>query len=325
MRRKSNQENGPATPFFKWAGGKKQLLEEFDERFPAELSTGTLDRYVEPFVGGGAVFFYLVQRFSMKESVICDVNEELILTYRVVQKDVRALIKILTRFQERYDPLDETGRSSMYYEIRDELNTNRKGFDFSTYGNGWTERAAQLIFLNKTCFNGLFRVNSKGEFNVPFGRYRSPRIVNEPNLVKASEILSHTTILLGDFSLCQEYVNGQTFVYIDPPYRPLNKTSTFTSYSQGGFSDADQVRLSEFFAGLDHTGAKVMLSNSDPQNEDPTDHFFDDLYRAYTIDRVLATRMINSVGDKRGAIYEIIVMNYQPPDSIKTVGGTISY
>ncbi|MBN1166361.1 MAG: DNA adenine methylase [Methanospirillaceae archaeon] len=311
-RRRCNQENGPATPFFKWAGGKSQLLFEFVKRFPRGLQNGSLDRYIEPFVGGGAVFFHISQLFPMKESIICDVNEELILTYCVVQKDVDALIDLLAAYQERYDLLTTPERSSMYYEIRTELNAKRQGFDYSSYRSEWIERAAQLLFLNRTCFNGLFRVNTKGEFNVPFGKYKNPRILHESNLRKSCEILANTTILCGDFTRCREYVTDSTFVYIDPPYRPLNKTSTFTSYSQGGFSEDDQVRLSAFFAGLDRTGAQVMLSNSDPKNEDPDDHFFDDLYQAYTIERVRAARMINSKGDGRGAINEIIVMNYEP-------------
>lgn len=315
MRRRCNQENGPARPFFKWAGGKNQLLREFDDRFPSELRTGVLDRYVEPFIGGGAVFFYVARLFPMRESFICDANEELILTYKVVKQDVHDLIALLTQYQERYDVLDDAGRTSLYYEIRSDLNSKRKEFDYTSYGGTWIERAAELLFLNKTCFNGLFRLNSKGEFNVPFGGYKNPRLVDASNLQKVSDLLSRTTILLGDFSICQEYIDDRTFVYLDPPYRPLSQTSSFTSYSQGGFSEQDQVRLSEFFSLIDQTGAKVMLSNSDPKNEDPTDHFFDDLYEAFKIERVMAKRSINSVGGKRGEIHEIIVMNYHRHDS----------
>ncbi|MDD1724982.1 MAG: DNA adenine methylase [Methanospirillum sp.] len=309
-RRRCNQENGLAVPFFKWAGGKNQLIPDFEERFPVELRNGHLDRYVEPFIGGGAVFLYVVQHFPIKESIICDINEELILTYQVIKQDVDPLISLLSGYQEEYDGLDDSGRTSFFYRMRDEMNGERKGFDFSGYGTAWVKRAAQLLFLNRTCFNGLFRVNSKGAFNVPFGRYKNPRIVHPSNLLKVSSLLSHTTILLGDFSISREYINDQTFVYIDPPYRPLSKTSKFTSYSRDGFSEDDQVRLSRFFSELDTTGAKVMLSNSDPKNEDPDDHFFDDLYREFRMERVLAKRMINSVGDKRGEINEIIVMNY---------------
>ncbi|HWQ65548.1 MAG TPA: DNA adenine methylase [Methanospirillum sp.] len=311
-KRRSNQENEFAKPFFKWAGGKSQLLQDFYDRFPSELSSGTIDRYVEPFIGGGAVFFLVAQLFPLREAVICDVNEELILTYRVVQQDVEALISELKSYQERYDALDEAGRKEMYLGVRADLNASRSGFDYTEYGAAWIQRAGQLLFLNKTCFNGLFRVNSQGGFNVPFGKYKNPGIVHESNLRKVSALLAGTTILLGDFNCCREYVDARTFVYLDPPYRPLNQTSSFTSYSTDQFTEADQVRLSEFYALLDQTGAKVMLSNSDPKNEDPTDHFFDDLYQAYRIERVMAKRFINSDAEKRGAISEIIVMNYQP-------------
>ncbi|MFH0968407.1 MAG: DNA adenine methylase [Methanobacteriota archaeon] len=310
-KRRSNEENEYAKPFFKWAGGKSQLLPEFDARLPQEFRSGVIDRYVEPFIGGGAVFFFITQLVPLKETVICDANEELILTYQVVKQDVDALIALLSQYQVLYDALDESERKVMFLRIRSDMNAARPGFDFSVYGDGWVERAAMLLFLNKTCFNGLFRVNSKGEFNVPFGKYKNPGIVNESNLRKVSALLENTTILLGDFTRCGEYIDSRTFVYVDPPYRPLNDTSFFTSYSLGGFTDQDQVRLSEFFERSDKIGAKVMLSNSDPKNEDPTDHFFDDLYQNYQIDRVQAKRFINSDADKRGAISEIIVMNYQ--------------
>lgn len=313
-RRRSADESEYAKPFFKWAGGKSQLLHEFDIRIPSELRTGSLDRYVEPFIGGGAVFFYIMQIYPIKESVICDANEELVLTYQVVKQDIDALIDLLKQFQARYDALDEAGRKELYLQVRSDLNDRRKSFDFSEYGKEWVERAGQLLFLNKTCFNGLFRVNSKGEFNVPFGKYKNPGIVNESNLRKASALLTHTTILLGDFTRSRDYIDDHTFVYVDPPYRPLNKTSSFTSYSHEGFSDKDQIRLSEFYQEADRVGAKIMLSNSDPKNEDPADHFFDDLYQQYLIDRVMAKRFINRDADKRGAISEIIVMNYPIPE-----------
>nr|WP_319539438.1 DNA adenine methylase [uncultured Methanospirillum sp.] len=309
-RKRSTSENEYAKPFYKWAGGKTQLLHEFDLRFPQTLRTGALDRYVEPFIGGGAVFFFVMQLFPFRESVICDANEELVLTYQVIRQDVDALINLLKDFQSRYDALDEEGRKDLYLNVRSDLNGDRKGFDFSQYGTAWVERAAQLLFLNKTCFNGLFRVNSSGEFNVPFGKYRNPGIVHECNLRLVSALLQNTTILHGDFSRCLEYIDDHTFVYLDPPYRPLSASSSFTAYSRDGFSDQDQVRLKEFFDSVDRLGAAVMLSNSDPRNEDPTDHFFDDLYQQYRIERVLAKRIINSNAEKRGAISEIIVMNY---------------
>ncbi len=309
-RKRSTSESDYAKPFFKWAGGKTQLLHEFDLRFPQALKTGTLDLYVEPFIGGGAVFFFVMQLFPFRESVICDANEELVLTYQVIRQDVDLLINLLKDFKSRYDALDETGRKDLYLKVRSDLNMDRKGFDFSQYGPAWVGRAAQLLFLNKTCFNGLFRVNSSGEFNVPFGKYRNPGIVNECNLRLVAALLKNTVILHGDFSRCLEYIDDHTFVYLDPPYRPLSASSSFTGYSRDGFSDQDQVRLKEFFDSVDRIGAAVMLSNSDPRNEDPTDHFFDDLYHQYRIERVLAKRVINSNAEKRGAISEIIVMNY---------------
>lgn len=309
-RKRSIADNEFAKPFFKWAGGKTQLLHEFDARFPENLKSGTLNRYVEPFIGGGAVFFFVMQLFSFRESVICDANEELVLTYQVIKKDVEPLIILLQDFQSRYNALNEAGQKELFLEIRSELNAERSEFDFASYEASWVRRASQLLFLNKTCFNGLFRVNSSGEFNVPFGKYRNPGIVNEHNLRMASALLKNTTILHGDFSRCLEYIDNHTFVYLDPPYRPLSKSSSFTSYSRDGFSDQDQVRLRDFFDAVDKIGATVMLSNSDPRNEDPTDHFFDDLYEKYRIERVMAKRTINSNGEKRGAISEIIVMNY---------------
>ncbi|MCA1915224.1 DNA adenine methylase [Methanospirillum hungatei] len=300
-----------AKPFFKWAGGKSQLLYEFDPRFPKTLETGDLSRYVEPFVGGGAVFFYIAQLYPIKEAVICDVNSELILTWKVVKQDVNTLIRLLQELQEAYDARDEAERLNLFYQVRDDLNREKPSFDYDTYGDHTIQRASQLLFLNRTCFNGLFRLNSKGEFNVPFGKYKNPTIVQEKNLLMASNLLTHTTILQGDFTTCLEYVTKNSFVYLDPPYRPLNKTSSFTGYSQEGFSEQDQLRLCDFFLAVDTTGAKVMLSNSDPRNEDPTDHFFDDLYKDFLIERVLAKRFINSVGEKRGDINELIIRNYQ--------------
>lgn len=312
--RRTRPGNGTAGPFFKWAGGKSQLLSEFEHRFPSGLADGRIDRYVEPFMGGGAVFFFVMQRYPIRESIICDANEELVLTYRVVKDHADALIDLLRAYQSRYDRLDESGRSEMFLEVRATLNAGREGFDYSAYHGGWVERAAALIFLNRTCFNGLFRVNSKGLFNVPFGRYRNPSIVNEANLRLASGLLARTTILSGDFLQSLPFIDERTFVYLDPPYRPLNRTSRFTSYSHEGFTDADQVRLADFFRQADHAGGRVMLSNSDPKNEDPDDDFFDTLYQGYWIGRVPAKRMINSDSGKRGAINEILVMNYSPDD-----------
>lgn len=300
-----------ARPFLKWAGGKTQLLNEFSKRLPGELKKGKITKYVEPFIGGGAFYFYLNQRFSFKKCYICDINEELILSYRVIKRASKKLMTELGSLQSEYLSKDETHRESFYYEVRGAFNQKLPEINFNKFSNEWIERTAQIIFLNRTCYNGLFRVNRKGEFNVPFGRYKNPEILNEDNLKDVATLLKTTQILLGDFTQCRKFVDEQTFVYFDPPYRPLSETSSFTSYSRGGFYDADQIRLFEFFKELDEKGAKVMLSNSDPKNENPDDLFFDDLFSDYFIERVPAKRMINCNGARRGDINELIITNYR--------------
>lgn len=299
-----------ARPFLKWAGGKTQLLSEFNKRLPPELKNEKITRYAEPFIGGGAVFFWLSNTFSFEHSYICDVNEELVLSYKVIRESVKDLIAELGNLQSEYLSKDEEERERFYYEIRNSFNKKLPEIDFNNYSSEWVERAARIIFLNRTCFNGLFRVNMKGEFNVPFGKYKNPDILNEDNLNEVAALLKTTQILSGDFTSIREFVDDQTFVYFDPPYRPLNHTSSFTSYSKNGFSDKDQIRLVEFFRELDEKGAKCMLSNSDPQNEDPEDTFFDDLFSDYYIERVPARRIINSDGSNRGDINELIITNY---------------
>jgi len=195
--------------------------------------------------------------------------------------------------------------------VRDSFNKKKPEINFQIYDAEWVTRAAQSIFLNRTCFNGLFRMNRKGEFNVPFGRYKNPRILDKDNLNDVAALLKTTTILLADFTRCKKFVDKTTFVYLDPPYRPLNDTSSFTSYAKDGFSDTDQRRLAGFFKELDKKGAKIMLSNSDPRNENTEDSFFDELYAYYTIERVPAKRSINCNGDRRGNINELIITNYR--------------
>ncbi|HNX17191.1 MAG TPA: DNA adenine methylase [Methanoregula sp.] len=308
----TQKKPAPSTrPFLKWAGGKTQLLNEFGKRLPEELNKGKISRYVEPFIGGGAVYFYLNQKFSFEHCYICDINNELVLAYSVIKNDPEKLIAHLDVLETGYLSKNEAEREEFYYKIRDAFNKKLPNIDFRDYNSDWVERTAQIIFLNHTCFNGLFRVNRKGEFNVPFGGYKNPDILNEDNLNDVATLLKTTEILSGDFTQCRDYVDERTFVYFDPPYRPLNDTSSFTSYSKGGFSDADQVRLFEFFRELDKKGAKVMLSNSDPKNENPDDSFFDDLFSDYFIERVPAKRLINCNGAERGNINELIITNYR--------------
>lgn len=268
-------------PFLKWAGGKGQLIEQISPLFPEQLKYGKIETYFEPFIGGGAVFFHIAQRYKINKAVICDVNEELIITYNSIKKDVKLLINELKNLKNEYLSYDKENRQLFFYQVRDMFNKNKDLFDFKNYSKDWVLRAAQIIFLNKTCFNGLFRVNSKGYFNVPSGKYNNPAILDEQNLINISNLLNKidTEIIWGDFEIIDNKVNSNDFVYLDPPYRPLSQTSSFKSYSKFDFNDKEQTRLRDFFAKLNKKGAKLMLSNSDPKNENPNDNFFDEIYR----------------------------------------------
>lgn len=300
-----------AGPFLKWAGGKTQLLRQLSKRLPSEMKKGEITHYVEPFVGGGAMFFYLRHRFFLTHCSIFDANEELILTWRVIKKSSKKLIHELELLESAYVSKSNAEKERFYYHVRDSFNKKKAEINYHNYDAEWVTRAAQSIFLNHTCYNGLFRMNRKGEFNVPFGRYKTPRILNKDNLKDVAALLKTTTILSGDFTRCKKIVDNMTFVYLDPPYRPLNDTSSFTTYSKDGFSDTDQRRLAGFFKELDKKGAKIMLSNSDPRNENPEDSFFDELYAGYTIERIPAKRIINCNGARRGEINELIITNYR--------------
>ena len=299
-----------ARPFLKWAGGKSQLIKEIDKNLPEELAQGKINRYIEPFVGGGAVFLYIAQLDKVEEFFIWDINPELVLAYKTIQKNVEDLIELLLKLQDKYLSFDVEERKPYFYQIRSQFNQQRQQIDFQTYHPDWVERTAHLIFLNRTCFNGLFRVNSKGEFNVPIGRYKNPKICHANNLKAVAKILQNTQIHYGDFTDSEAFVDHRSLVYFDPPYRPLSKTANFTSYSKETFDDSSQLRLRDFFRVLDQKGAKLILSNSDPKNEDLTDNFFDAAYAGYQIKRVKAKRTINSNANQRGQINELLIMNY---------------
>lgn len=306
----NNKKEIVARPFIKWAGGKGQLLNRFYSLYPEELKAGEIENYYEPFIGGGAVFFDVAQRFNIKNAFLYDINDELVLTYKVIQKDVVKLIEHLDSIQKEYIALSEPERKAYFYSIRSDFNKNRLLTDYENYAESWIQRAAWIIFLNKTCFNGLFRFNSKGEFNVPAGRYKNPKILDELNLKRVSEVLQIATIKKADFTAVENDVAVNSFVYFDPPYRPLNTTSSFTAYSKHKFGDEEQIKLAQLFARLNNRKIKLMLSNSDPKNYDSNDDFFDEIYRDFNIRRIPATRMINSNASKRNAINEIVVTNY---------------
>jgi len=294
-----------AKPFLKWAGGKGQLLSQLSEHLPRRIYEEPFT-YIEPFVGGGAMLFFMLQRFgNIKKVVINDVNEDLILTYQTVKADVEALIERLAELEADYlAQKSQEARSEIFYDFRNRYNQHD--------GSGM-ERAAQLIFLNKTCFNGLYRVNGKGQFNVPFGRYANPTICNASVLRADSQLLNSAKVEIcqGDFSKTLSYVDGLTFAYLDPPYRPLDATSSFTAYAKGDFNDDDQRKLSEFCHQLSDRSCMWMQSNADCSAKNPEDTFFEDLYIEYHIHRVHAARFINANPAKRGKLTELLIKNYE--------------
>lgn len=301
-----------ARPFLKWAGGKGQLLAQLAACFPAELARGELRRYAEPFLGGGALFLTVAQHYPIEAAWLSDANPELALVYRVVQRDVEALIDQLAGLERRYLAGDDDARRAAFYAVRDAYNQDRGAIARACYAPQWVTRAAQMIFLNKTCFNGLYRLNRRGEFNVPFGRYRRPVICAAENLRRVAALLQRAEIACAPFTACAGWVDAGTFVYFDPPYRPLSATARFTAYAAHKFDDEDQIELARFFAHLhDTTGAKLMLSNSDPANVNPADDFFARHYGRFHLRRVWANRMINVQPDKRGKISELVITNYE--------------
>lgn len=311
MNKEPSLRNNKAKPFLKWAGGKKQLLDELSNRIPHKFKkSGVIERYCEPFVGGGAFFFYLKNNYEVKESILIDINKELILAYKVIQTSHIKLIDSLKKLEKEYLAKNEEERKEFYYKIRDLYNKQKKNFDYKKQNSKWVDRTKYLMFLNKTCFNGLFRMNSKGEFNVPFGRYKKPTICDEKNLIAVHSALMGVKLISGDFEKADDFIEKNTFVYFDPPYKPISRSSYFTSYSKKGFDDSDQKRLAAFYKNLDKREAYLLLSNSDPKNEDPDNDFFDNLYREFSIERVDAARAINCDPSKRGTIKELIIKNY---------------
>ncbi len=296
--------HSPAKPVLKWAGGKTQLLPVLSARYPRDLGT-KITKYIEPFFGGGAVFFDLYNSNLIKESIILDANPELILLYKTIKEQPDQLVEILHKLQKKYLLLNESEKEKLYYEIRDDFNIKRS----SKYTQLDPIRASQVIFMNRTCFNGLFRVNSKGGFNVPYGNYKNPKILDNENIYAVSKAFQIAEILQGDFENILPMVKtNDVFIYYDPPYRPLNETSNFNAYA-GVFDDSHQIRLANLFKKLNEKGIYQMLSNSDPMNA-TGDNFFDNLYKDFNISRVEAKRMINSNASKRGKIFELLITNY---------------
>lgn len=291
-----------AKPFLKWAGGKTQILEKIRQKYPLNLGK-TITKYAEPFVGGGAVLFDVLNNFSLEEVYISDINRELIESYIQIRDNVNELIITLDKLESEYLPLSTSERKDYYYTKRDEFNA------FKAKDSVGIEMASLLIFLNKTCFNGLYRVNQKGEFNVPVGSYKKPNICDADNLLAVSKKLQGVDIVCGDYKESEAFIDDKTFAYFDPPYRPLSATSSFTSYAQNGFDDEKQAALAGFIKRMSERGACVVASNSDPKNTDENDNFFDDLYSSLSIERISASRAINSVATGRGSVSELLISN----------------
>ena len=294
-----------AKPFLKWAGGKGQLLSQLAAYLPQKISEEPFT-YIEPFVGGGAMLFYMLQHFgNIQKTVINDVNEDLILTYRIIKDDVESLIANLDRLEKYYlNITDQDVRSQIFYEVRERYNQH--------IGDN-IERASQLMFLNKTCFNGLYRVNRRDQFNVPFGKYANPTICNAKLLRADSQLLqsAQVEIYQGDYTQTIQHIDGLTFVYLDPPYRPLDTTSSFTAYAKGDFNDNDQRALATFCRQLNDVGCYWMESNADCSAKNHEDTFFEELYKDYQIERVYASRFINANPEKRGKLTELLIKNYE--------------
>lgn len=298
-------KNVTLKPFVKWAGGKGQLLSEIRMTYPNGLGK-TITKYAEPFVGGGAVLFDILSSRHMEKLYISDTNVELINTYKIIRDDVSQLIILLETLQNEYIPMETEERKIYYYDKRERFNLLKVNGDEKEN----IEKAALFIFLNKTCFNGLYRVNSKGAFNVPMGAYKNPCICDCKNLTNISAALQNVTIVCGDYRESVDFIDDKTFVYFDPPYRPLTATANFTSYTENVFDDKAQIELAEYVQLLDKKKAKVVVSNSDPKNANSNDDFFDNLYKKQKINRVQATRMINSNAAARGKINELLIANY---------------
>ena len=299
-----------AKPFIKWVGGKGQLLNQLETNLPNELYHEDFT-YIEPFVGGGAMLFFMLQKFpNIKRAVINDINPNLTNAYGVVKKHPKRLIDSLKIIEKEYLSIkSEEARKDFYLQNRNVFNND----ELDTI-----QKTSLLLFLNKTCFNGLYRENSKGQFNVPFGKYSNPTICNEELIYTDSELLNqfNVSILCGDFEQTKAQIrnNELTFFYFDPPYRPLNATSSFNTYVKDAFDDADQIRLAAFCKDISNKNNCLwLLSNSDCSAKNPNDLFFESLYHPFEISRVYASRSVNAIASKRGKLSELLIKKQSLP------------
>lgn len=293
-----------AKPFIKWVGGKGQLIEQLEALLPADFDKWENVTYIEPFVGGGAMLFKMLQRHSnIKAAVINDINGDLTTCYKIVRDNPSELVSALSEIQKEYYSIKtEELRKQFYLQMREEFNTK----SLSPLRN-----TTLFFFLNRTCFNGLYRVNKSGLFNVPFGKYETPTICDPITIYADSEALQNVEIMTGDYQQTFSKAKGNTLFYFDPPYRPLSNTSSFNDYSKEAFNDIAQKRLKEFCDRIEKSGYAFMLSNSDCFNTPAKDRFFEDLYLDYFINRVIASRNVNANASKRGKLTELLICNYK--------------
>ncbi len=291
-----------AKPFVKWVGGKTQLISSIKQALPEELQNAEELTYVEPFVGGGAMLFWTLNNLkNISKAVINDINPDLTTAYQTIRDNAIDLVIELKRIENEYKSLQsEESRKEFYLLQREKFNTKQLKN---------VENTALFIFLNRTCFNGLYRVNSKGLFNVPFGKYINPTICDENTIFADSEVLQKVEILTGDFEQTIHHATENSLFYFDPPYKPLSQTSSFTSYAKEDFNDDEQIRLKQFCDELNERGHMWILSNSDVKSNDPSNDFFDDLYTHYKINRVWASRSVNANPEKRGKLTELLITN----------------
>ncbi len=305
--------NKTAKPFLKWAGGKTQLISDIEQALPTDMMR-TGFTYIEPFAGSGAVLFWMINNFpNLKRAVINDINEDLINTYKTISSKPDELIATLEILQKEFHDLEgsEDNKKYYYYQKRALYNSRKEEKNV---------QSALFIFLNRACFNGLYRVNKKNEYNVPMGSYKKPTICDKANILAVSEALQKVEILCGDFEQTLDFADENTLFYFDPPYKPLSETSSFNSYAKDEFNDKEQIRLRDFCNKLDALNHTWILSNSDVNGGKENDSFFDDLYADFSISRVNAKRSINANAEKRGILTELLITNQAGnPDYVSAI------
>lgn len=292
-----------AKPFVKWAGGKGSLISQLVESLPHDFAVQQNITYIEPFVGGGAMLFYMLTHYpNIKRAIINDVNEDLINCYLLIKNNPGKLIVFLRNIKDEYCQLPNLDKKSQYYyQMREKYNNN----EFSQ-----EERAACFIFLNKTCFNGLYRVNTKGKFNVPFGKYEHPNICDEELIIADHKVLQNVEIYAGGYENITNHLGRRyNFIYIDPPYRPLSGSACFIEYTHNIFDDIEQEKLKIYCDLLTQKGCKIMQSNSNSVDNDGMSYFAK-LYNTYSVNQILAHRFINAHAGKREKETELLIMNY---------------